>query len=211
MSVVVVADLGRPAALINVRTVNFVVFDAKGKVIRRTNVPLGPTDTGASIEIPKSLKGTKVVVYTTNACGVSDNATLYANIRRGKTTVGSTGTSAVAANVVPALAGDPVMPAISFGASDTALDARDRAALDRVIKQVKGRCGTLMVSGFSRHNTKDSAKYLQNLADFRARAVAEYLSKRGIDMWIDYQGFVIREDGPGGAIHRRAEIRWRPA
>ena len=76
---------------------------------------------------------------------------------------------------------------------------------------MKGRCGTLLVSGFSRHNSRDSRRYLQNLADFRALAVAQYLSTHGVTMWIDYQGFVIRSVGPNAGSHRRAEIRWTPA
>jgi hypothetical protein len=205
ISVGVVADLGKPAALINVRTVNFVVMDVKGKVVRRTTVSLKPTDTGAAIEIPKALKGAKVVVYTTNPCGVSDNAVLFANIRKGETS------TAVDRTGVPALTGDAVVPPIEFKASEITLDAADKAVLDRVVTSVKGRCGTLMVSGISRYNDTDSRKYLQNLADFRARAVAEYLSTHGVHMWIDYRGYIVKAPSESGSLYRRADIRWRPA
>ena len=205
ISVAVVADLGRPAALINVQTVNFVVMNAKGKVVRRTTIALKPTDTGAAIEIPKSLKGAKVVVYTTNPCGVSDNAALFANVRKGNTS------TAVDRSGVPTLDGDAVIPAIEFKASEITLDAADKAALNRVIPTVKDRCGTLLVSGFSRFNTTDSRKYLQNLADFRAQAVAEYLSSKGVSMWIDYRGYIVKAPADTGSLYRRADIRWRPA
>ena len=205
ISVGVVADLGKPAALINVRTVNFVVMNGKGKVVRRTTVNLKPTDTGAAIEIPKSLKGAKVVVYTTNPCGVSGNAVLFANIRKGETS------TALDRTGVPTLDGDAVVPPIEFNASEVTLDSGDKAVLDRVISSVKDRCGTLLVSGFSRHNTTDSRKYLQNLADFRARAVAEYLSTHGVHMWIDYRGYIVKAPPESGSLFRRADIRWRPA
>ena len=112
---------------------------------------------------------------------------------------------------MPNLAGDVMIPSIDFAASETALDAADKAALDKVVAQVKGRCGTLLVSGFSRHNTRDTRRYLQNLADFRALNVARYLSSRGVTMWIDYQGFIVKSDDKTGTLSRRVEVRWRPA
>ena len=76
---------------------------------------------------------------------------------------------------------------------------------------MSGKCGVLQVSGFSRFNTTDSRRYLQNLADFRAKAVADYLSKKGITMWIDFQGFIVRSNESNASLYRRVEIRWTPA
>ena len=201
----IVADIGKSAALANVKTVNFVVTNSAGKVIRRTTVTLKPTDTTASIQIPRDMKGAKVTVYTTNACGVSSNATKFANIIKGRTS------TAINTSGRPTLSGDVVVPAIDFAPSETTLDRGDMARLDRVIKQVKGRCGTLLVSGHSRFNPRDSRRYLQNLADFRAQAVAEYLSSKGVDMWITYAGHVVRAEPSLGSQYRRVEVRWQPA
>jgi outer membrane protein OmpA-like peptidoglycan-associated protein len=80
-----------------------------------------------------------------------------------------------------------------------------------VVKEMKGKCGTLLVSGFSRHNPTDTKKYLQNLADFRAQAVANYLSGKGVNMWINYQGFIIRSNDKGASVNRRVALHWTPS
>jgi outer membrane protein OmpA-like peptidoglycan-associated protein len=198
-------NFGTSAALAGIQTVTFVVTNEAGKVVRTTTIMPKPNDTKASIEIPKDLKGAKVQVYTTNQCGVSANAPKNVNVSRGKTA------SQKAPYGVPTPKGDMVLPAIDFAASEITLDDADKAALDKVAKAVGDRCGTLLVTGYSRFNDKDSKKYLQNLADFRAKAVSDYLSRIGVDMWIVYRGYVVKAGENDAQRFRRAEIRWVPA
>jgi len=165
-----------------------------------------PTDTGAKLVIPKSIKGARVRVITTNQCGVSDGAPRSFNVRPGKTSI-----SIDKKTNTPQLSGQLVVPQIDFAASETTLDATDKALLDKALKEMKGKCGTLLVSGFSRFNTTDSLKYLQNLADFRAQAVADYLSSKGLNMWIHFQGFIIKSTDKSAGTNRRATVYWTPA
>jgi outer membrane protein OmpA-like peptidoglycan-associated protein len=197
---------GASAAIAGVQSVTFIVQDSTGKVVRRTAVKMKPNDTGASTVVPKTLKGAKVLVVTTNQCGVSEGAPKSFNVRPGRTFI-----SLDAATKVPTLTGQVVLPQIDFAPSEITLDNADKAQLDKVLKEMKGKCGTLLVSGFSRHNTTDSKTYLQNLANFRAQAVADYLSSKGLTMWIDYQGFIIKSNDKNASANRRAELRWIPA
>jgi outer membrane protein OmpA-like peptidoglycan-associated protein len=52
---------------------------------------------------------------------------------------------------------------------------------------------------------------LQNLADFRAQAVADYLSSKGLTMWINFQGFVIKSNDKDAGTNRRVAVYWTPA
>ncbi|CAB4651754.1 unannotated protein [freshwater metagenome] len=203
---VVAVKFGTSAALAGVESVSFIVFDSSGKVIRRSTIKVNPQDTGARLVIPASVKGAKVRVVTSNQCGVSQGAPRSFNVRRGKTVV-----SLDNRTNIPTLAGQLVLPDIQFGPSDITLDAGDKAQLDKAFKEMKGKCGTLLVSGFARHNNTDTKKYLQNLADFRAQAVADYLSRKGLTMWIDYQGFVIKPKKGDDNTHRRVVIHWTPS
>ena len=203
---VVSVRFGTTAALAGVQSVSFIVFDGKGKVVRRATVAVGPTDTGARIVVPSSIKGARVRVVTTNQCGVSDGAPTSFNVRPGRTSV-----SIERKTNIPVLAGQLVLPEINFAPSEITLDAGDRAKLDKVAREMRGKCGTLLVSGFSRHNNTDTRRYLQNLADFRAKAVADYLSGKGLLMWISYQGFVVRAPASDTGNHRRVSVYWTPS
>ncbi|MEN9553595.1 MAG: hypothetical protein RLY24_1190, partial [Actinomycetota bacterium] len=203
---VVSVKFGTSAALAGVQSVSFIVLDSSGKVVRRATVKVNPTDTGAKLVIPKSIKGARVRVITTNQCGVSDGAPRSFNVRPGKTAI-----SIDKKTNTPQLSGQLVVPQIDFAASETTLDATDKALLDKALKEMKGKCGTLLVSGFSRFNTTDSIRYLQNLADFRAQAVADYLSSKGLNMWIHFQGFIIKSNDKSAGTNRRATVYWTPA
>ena len=197
-------SFGQSAALAGVKMVTFVVTDANNKVVRKTTVKLNPEAKGAGIQIPTNLPGAKVQVFTGNECGVSPNAPDDMNIKRGKTA------TSVNKRGIPELRGDMILPAVDFGPSEIELDKEDKARLREVAKEVKGRCGTLFLSGFSRFNDKDSERYLQNLANFRAQAVADYLSSIGVKMWLVYQGFIVKSNDSSG-LYRRVELRWEPA
>jgi hypothetical protein len=203
---VVSVKFGNTAALAGVQSVSFIVHDKSGKVVRRTTLKMNPGDTGARIVIPRSLKGARVRVVTTNQCGVSEGAPRGFNVRPGSTAI-----TVDQKTNVPVLAGQIVLPQIDFAASEIALDAKDKVQLDQVIKAMKGKCGTLLVSGFSRHNKTDSNRYLQNLADFRAQAVANYLSGKNLNMWINYQGFIIKSNDKSAGANRRVALYWNPS
>jgi hypothetical protein len=203
---VVAVRFGTTAALAGVQSVSFIVLDGKGKVIRRATVKVDPEDTGARIVVPKSVKGAKVRIITNNQCGVSEGAPKSFNVRPGKTSL-----SVEKKTNIPALAGQLVLPQIDFAPSEITLDAADKALLNKALKDIRGKCGTLLVSGFSRHNNTNSKKYLQNLADFRAQAVADYLSGKGLTMWITYQGFVIKSNEKDASTNRRVSVYWTPA
>jgi outer membrane protein OmpA-like peptidoglycan-associated protein len=203
---VVSVKFGTSAALAGVQKVTFIVINGSGKVIRRATVKVNPADTGAQIVVSASVTGARVRVVTTNQCGVSDGAPRSFNVRPGKTSI-----SIDKKSNIPILAGQLLLPQIDFAASEITLDKGDKALLDKAFKEMKGKCGTLLVSGFSRFNNRDSQKYLQNLADFRAQAAADYLSSKGLTMWINFQGFVIKSNNKDAGTNRRVAVYWTPA
>ncbi len=199
----VTANIGTTALRAGVQSITFIVQDANGKVVRRTSLTVNPDATTASIVLPRTLKGAKVTVVTTNQCGVSTGAPRSFNVRIGKTYVNIN-----KANGEPSLLGEQLLPDTFFGPSDLILSSGDKAKLDKLANTMANKCGTLLVSGFSRHNTTNTPKYLSNLALFRAQAVADYLSRKGLNMWIKYQGFVVKSNEPSGRLIRRVELRW---
>ena len=203
---VVAVKFGTSAALAGIQSVSFIVFDGNGAVVRRTTVKINPNDTGTQIVIPRAIKGATVRVITTNQCGVSEGAPRSFNVRSGQTSI-----SIDKKTNIPTLNGQLVLPQIDFAASEITLDAGDKAQLDKAMKDMKGKCGTLLVSGYSRQNNVDSRRYLQNLADFRAQAVANYLSGKGLTMWISYQGFIIRPAAGDTETYRRVSVYWTPS
>ena len=199
----VTANIGTTALRAGIQSITFIVQDANGKVVRRTSLTVNPDATTASIVLPRTLKGAKVTVVTTNQCGVSTGSPRSFNVRIGKTYVNINKVSGE-----PTLLGEQLLPDTFFGPSDLVLSSRDKAQLDKLANTMANKCGTLLVSGFSRHNITNTPKYLSNLALFRAQAVADYLSRKGLNMWIKYQGFVVKSNDPSGRLIRRVELRW---
>jgi outer membrane protein OmpA-like peptidoglycan-associated protein len=100
---------------------------------------------------------------------------------------------------------------IIFDAASSALDARDRAQLNRLARELRGRGGVLLISGFARQNLIDDSKFLMNLSTERARNVANYLSSQGVRAWIRFDGYGAITTKPGTAGDRRVDIRWSSA
>ena len=100
---------------------------------------------------------------------------------------------------------------IIFDAASPALDARDKAQLNRLARELRGRAGMLLISGFARQNLIDSSKFLKNLSIERARNVANHLSNQRGRAGIRFDGYGATTSNPGTADDRRVEIRWSTA
>ena len=98
--------------------------------------------------------------------------------------------------------------AIIFDPASPALDRADRLSLDRAVKFLKGKNGSVMVTGFARQNLRDSRTFLKTLSLQRARAVSEYLSRHGVKCWIRYNGVGAVTTAEGTAHDRKVELRW---
>jgi outer membrane protein OmpA-like peptidoglycan-associated protein len=97
---------------------------------------------------------------------------------------------------------------IIFDPASPLLDKADRARLDRVARTLANKGGLLLISGFARQNQTDTKSFLNNLSVRRAKAVASYLSVRGVRAWIRYQGYGATTSQIGTWEDRKVEIRW---
>jgi outer membrane protein OmpA-like peptidoglycan-associated protein len=141
-------------------------------------------------------------VHTINKVGVSESALRGANIRRGKTSSGRL------TDGRPSLTGDLLAEVLYFKPNSSELTPRTISVLNGLARSLNAKGGNLMVSGFARKNGIDTPRYLRNLSEQRAVAVAMYLSSRGVRLWTNYQGFGAVTKEIGTPAERRVEVRW---
>jgi outer membrane protein OmpA-like peptidoglycan-associated protein len=148
-------------------------------------------------------RGQQVEAYTENWLGVSTNAPWGSNVVRAATT------NIVSASGKPTLAGGKlVVSRIIFDPASPLLDDADKAQLDRIVWSLANKGGLVLISGFARQNKVDTKRFLDNLSVERAKAVANYLSGRGVRAWIRYEGYGAVTRGIGTWEDRKVEIRW---
>jgi outer membrane protein OmpA-like peptidoglycan-associated protein len=97
---------------------------------------------------------------------------------------------------------------IIFDPASPLLDDADKAQLDRIVWSLANKGGLVLISGFARQNKVDTKRFLDNLSVERAKAVANYLSGRGVRAWIRYEGYGAVTRGIGTWEDRKVEIRW---
>jgi outer membrane protein OmpA-like peptidoglycan-associated protein len=193
----------KPNEVGRVSHVVFMIRNADGTTARTVRVKVPSTAGRVSTQLPRLVNGQRIVTFVENNFGLSPNAPKRRNVVQGPTSRGRD----AAGN--PILLGDALLvDRIIFDATSPALDARDKAQLDRVARELRGRAGVLLISGFARQNLIDGSKFLKNLSVERARNVANYLSTNGVRAWIRFDGFGAVTSEPGTAADRRVEIRW---
>jgi outer membrane protein OmpA-like peptidoglycan-associated protein len=104
--------------------------------------------------------------------------------------------------------GDLLTEVMYFKPNSAVLTPRTVQLLNQVARTINSRGGNLYVSGFARKNGIDTPRYLRNLSEQRALAVAMHLSSRGVRLWTNYQGFGAVTKEIGTPAERRVEVRW---
>ena len=187
-------------------SVVFVVQDPSGKVVGTFTKKVSKTQTVASMILSIPVGG-HVIVYTKNKWGLSSNSPKLGGIVKDVTfTRALTAGAGDGMNLI----GEVFSDAVIFDPASPALDRTDRLTLDKAIRFLRGKNGSVMVTGFARQNLRDSTEFLKTLSLQRARAVSNYLSKRGVKCWIRYNGLGAVTKTEGTPADRKVELRWVP-
>ncbi len=193
----------KPSEVGQIANVVFVVRNADGSIARTARVAASMQSATVATKLAKLSKDQRIESYTENWLGVSRNAPAGSNVIRAATsrTTDKAGK--------PKLIGSNLgVSRIIFDPASPFLDSGDRAQLDRIVAKLSGKGGLLLISGFARQNLTDSKGFLSNLSLERAKAVAMYLSARGVRAWIRYQGYGAVTRQVGTYEDRKVEIRW---
>ena len=186
--------------------VMFMVRNSDGTTARTVRVKVPPNARRVSTRIPRLTDGQRIVTFVENDFGVSRKSPKRRNVIQGPTANGRDTAGQ------PQLMGESLLvDRIIFDPASPMLDTRDREHLTRLARELRGRGGLLLISGFARQNLIDSSKFLTNLSIERARNVANYLSSQGVRAWIRFDGYGAITSSPGIADDRRVEIRWSSA
>ena len=184
-----------------VRSVVLLVFDERGSKVRQVAVDVPSGQTVVSATVPFREEGYQVRSYTTNEAGVSNRAPIGANVLERPTVLGKR------KDGTPILFGKEIAKPILFDPDSPALDARARQTLDGVVRYAAKNGGRVFITGFVL-NGGGSIRDQKELSSSRAEQVAMYLSTRGVDTWIRYNGFGAYRKGQGLPRDRRVEVRW---
>lgn len=184
-----------------VRSVVFLVFDETGRKVRQVAVDVAEGQTVVEAVVPYESSSYQVRTFTTNEAGVSAKAPIGANVLNQPTTLGRR------ADGTPIMFGTQIAKPVLFDPDSPTLDARARRTLDGVVAYAAKKGGRVFITGFVR-NQGGSRKDQRELSRSRAAQVAAYLSRRGVDTWIRYDGYGPYRAGPGRPEDRRVEVRW---
>ena len=184
----------------------FVVQNADGSTATTVRMKVPPKARQVSTRLPRLSEGQRIMAFVENNFGLSRKSPKKSNVVQGPTGNGYDSTGQ------PKLIGASLLvDRIIFDPASPALDAGDQARLNQLARELRGRGGLLLISGFARQNLIDGSKFLKTLSLERARNVADYLSTKGVRAWIRFDGYGAITTTPGTADDRRVEIRWSNA
>ncbi len=113
-------------------------------------------------------------------------------------------------NNVPVLTGTKIIDPIYFDPNSAKIDKTDIAKLKKLAEALRGKKGTLLVTGFVRY-TNVSASAMKKIATLRAIETTKQLAKLGITATIGYFGYGPHNTAAPKATDRKVEFRWIPA
>ena len=176
-----------------------IVRNAHGTIISRINVALRNGQGEVQVTVPYVAEGFSVDVYNVNEVGVSTGALTRSPLVRA-TTITKRGEDSQ-----PTLFGRMLGKPIIFNGNSAALSAQAKRQLNAIARDANARGERIFITGFARKGggTRDE---LASLSTRRALAAAEYLSKRGVRVWIRYWG-AGSLNGTGAVSDRRVEVR----
>ena len=197
-NVTVTVNQSRPGA--PVRGVVLLVFDQTGAQRHRVAVEVLPGASEVTAQVPFGAEY-QVRAFTTNDAGVSNRAPIGANVLNASTVVGKR------EDGTPILFGKRIAKPVLFDPDSPELTQQARAVLDGVVRYARQNGGRVFITGFVRNQGGDRRDQ-KRLSDARAAQVAEYLSARGVQTWIRYNGYGAYRKGQGLPQDRRVEVRW---
>ena len=184
-----------------VRSVVFVIFNEDGLMLRQVAVEVERDQTVVEAVVPYASDEYQIRTYTTNEAGISNKAPIGANVLNQPTTLGKR------KDGTPILFGKEIAKPVLFDPDSPELTPKATKVLDGVVRYAKKSGGRVFITGFVR-NQGGSVKDQKALSDARAEQVAMYLSKRGVAIWIRYNGYGAYRKGQGLPNDRRVEVRW---
>jgi uncharacterized repeat protein (TIGR02543 family) len=110
----------------------------------------------------------------------------------------------------PVLAGAKVAAPITFAADSAKLSQVALADIKTMAKNLKGKSGWLLVTGFVKYVGRPTAE-VKKLAAARALAVSKQLSKLKIQVKIGFLGYGPFNTKNPNSSDRKVEVRWVPA
>jgi outer membrane protein OmpA-like peptidoglycan-associated protein len=108
------------------------------------------------------------------------------------------------------LAGAKVAAPITFAADSAKLSQVALADIKTMAKNLKGKSGWLLVTGFVKYVGRPTAE-VKKLAAARALAVSKQLSKLKIQVKIGFLGYGPFNTKNPNSSDRKVEVRWVPA
>ena len=178
-----------------------IVVKDKNKIpIQTLVVDVKPTDETVIREVSGLPIVYAIRTYTANNFGVSADKLPNANVKKNETVI------RVNSAGQPILSGTSISNPVFFSANSPVLRKDQLAKLNDVIAHAKSNLGRVLITGFVSYAGK-SPTFEQRLSNQRALAVASYLSKQGVNCWIDYSGFgsISKTSNPA---NRKVEIRF---
>ena len=191
----------QPAGTVGSQVLATVVLvrNAQGRIISRINVTLTSGQAKVEVSVPFVAEGYTVDVYNVNQVGVSTGALMRSPLVRA-TTITKRG-----ADRRPTLFGATLGRPIIFTGGSAALSARAKRQLNAIARGANARGERLFLTGFARKGGGSQGE-LASLSTRRAQAAAQYLSRRGVRVWIRYWG-AGSLNGTGSISDRRVEVR----
>jgi outer membrane protein OmpA-like peptidoglycan-associated protein len=111
------------------------------------------------------------------------------------------------ADGTPKLAGVAIAKAILFLPDSPKLLPAAKAELNKVVAFAKKNGGRVMITGFVRYRGRP-ASFDASLSTARAKNVAAYLKSKGVNTWIDFDGYGPVSKKVSVPSQRKVEVRW---
>ena len=107
----------------------------------------------------------------------------------------------------PKLAGVAIAKAVLFLPDSPKLLPAAKAELNKVVAFAKKNGGRVMITGFVRYRGRPASFDIW-LATARAKNVAAYLKSKGVNTWIDFDGYGPVSKKVSVPSQRKVEVRW---
>jgi CshA-type fibril repeat protein len=111
------------------------------------------------------------------------------------------------ADGTPKLAGVAIAKAVLFAPDSPKLNGAAKAELNKVVAFAKKNGGRVMITGFVRYRGRPASFDIW-LATARAKNVAAYLKSKGVNTWIDFDGYGPVSKKISNPSQRKVEVRW---
>jgi outer membrane protein OmpA-like peptidoglycan-associated protein len=111
------------------------------------------------------------------------------------------------ADGTPKLAGVAIAKAVLFAPDSPKLNGAAKDELNKVVAFAKKNGGRVMITGFVRYRGRPASFDIW-LATARAKNVAAYLKSKGVNTWIDYDGYGPVSKKISIPSQRKVEVRW---